>query len=73
LSAAADDTYQAAVTRIGGGCGAQRQDLVAAPTQGTQVSGQAGYPPAQVERLVHLLGDFRHSFGKLVTKKLPEC
>ena len=52
LSPAADDPYQAAVARVGCGGGAQRQDLVAAPAQGTQVSGQAGSPPAQVERLI---------------------
>ncbi len=33
LSAAANDPYQAAVARVGGGGGAQRQDLVAAPPQ----------------------------------------
>ncbi len=64
LSPAADDPYQAAVTRAGGGGGAQRPDLVAAPAQGTQVSGQTGFPPAQVELLPHLFIHLRRPFGR---------
>ncbi len=64
LSPAADDTDEAAVARVGGGGGAQRPDLVAAPAQGTQVSGQAGSPPAQVELLPQLYLKFRVIFGR---------
>jgi hypothetical protein len=68
LSPPADDPNQAAVASVGGGAGAQRQDLVAAPAQGTQVSGQAGSASAQVELLFHIHPESRVLFGKLLTK-----
>jgi len=55
-SATGGDLDKAAVARAGGGGGTRGADLVAAPTQGPQVSGQAGSSPAQVELLfIHFL------------------